>query len=437
MTTGAPAETAIAVTRPRQAVIDGAWRAVGPGVEVLSGDDGGPLRRTVKRIIDPLVLRLRSNTQYSAPFVNADVAAMMHDLIVGQGPALRAAAAWFEILKRERRRQRITTGNAQELYFPVCFELAVTKGSPAQEDHEAAAAVLSEIHGERDRNAIEVLNRFVSDSQVIAKLSQQLDHSWRDVRAGAEITGPFLAGLTTVLGPAETHTAAVARQRVWSALIADATPYNLGAKAHQKFGELPWSIVELGLSSVEPQQCPPITGGTPSDRPLNRAVVDRVRATLRRAMDRDELPDVPLLCAEEVDRSCAPWGLLSEDKQAAMIAGIEVAVDLAPLIETTTTRYPLAATIQARLRKEAYVLHARRYLAAGGPIHPRQQQVIDDLAAFARPYLSRLWARLHGRDVWQEPCDDVDDLRALLEGVARSVSLDHRQRIKAMLQVAG
>jgi hypothetical protein len=91
------------------------------------------------------------------------------------------------------------------------------------------------------------------------------------------------------------------------------------------------------------------------------------------------------------------------------------------------------------LRKEAYVLHARRYLAGGGPIHPRQQQVVDDLAKYAQPYLSRLWARLHGRDVWQEPCDDVDDVRSLLEGVARSVSLDHRQRIKSMLelQVAG
>ena len=140
------------------------------------------------------------------------------------------------------------------------------------------------------------------------------------------------------------------------------------------------------------------------------------------------------LCAEEVDRSCAPWGLLVEDKQATLIAGIEVAVDLAPLTEAVI-RYELSGQIQARLRKEAYVLHARRYLAEGGPIHPRQQKVIDDLAAFARPYLSRLWARLHGRDVWQEPCDDVDDVRALLEGVARSVSLDHRQRIKAMLEL--
>ncbi len=129
-----------------------------------------------------------------------------------------------------------------------------------------------------------------------------------------------------MLGPAEGHRDAAARQRVWSALIADATPYNLGAKAHSADTELPWSIVELGLSSVEPQQPPAIVGGADSDRPLNRSVVDRVRATLRRALDRDELPDVPLLCAEEVDRSCAPWGLLAEDNQAALVAGIEIAV---------------------------------------------------------------------------------------------------------------
>lgn len=435
MTTGAAADTAIAVTRPRQAVIDGAWRAIGPGVEVLSGDDGGPLRRTVKRIIDPLVLRLRSNPQFSAPFVDAAVASAMHEVIVGNGSQLRTAAAWFEVLKRERRRLRITTGNAQELYFPVCFELAVTRGVPSGDGHEATA-VLRGVHADRDRSAIEVLNQFVADNLVIAQLSEQLRHSWRDVRAGSEITGPFLSGLTTVLGPADSHRGTVARQRVWSALIADATPYNLGAKAHDAMAELPWSIVELGLSSVEPQQPPTIVDGMSTGRPLNRSVVDRVRATLRRALDRDELPDVPRLCAEEVDRSCAPWGLLSEDNQAALIAGIEVGVDLAPLTDVVP-RHQLASLIQARLRKEAYVLHARRYLVEGGPIHPRQQQVIDDLSAFARPYLSRLWARLHGRDVWQEPCDHVDDVRSLLEGVARSVSLDHRQLIKAMLQVAG
>jgi hypothetical protein len=433
------AEAAIAVTHPRRAVIDRAWRAIGPGVEILSADDGAPLSRTVKRILDPLVLRLRSNTQFSAPFVADDVATAMHDAISANSDHLRAAAAWFELLKRERRRLRITTGNAQELYFPVCYELAVTKGAPAQNDSTAAEAVLRDVHADRDRTAIEVLNQYVADRQAIERLSEQMRRSWRDVRAGAEITGPFLAGLTTVLGAGDKHTAATARQRVWQALIADATPYNLGAAARRDTSALPWSIVELGLSSDEPQQPPAILAGTDSVRPLNRSVVDRVRATLRRAMDRDGLPDVPLLCEEEVDRSCAPWGLLAEDKQATLVAGIEVAVDLAPLSESATTRYELTRLIQARLRKEAYVLHARRYLADGGPMHPRQQQVIDDLAAFARPYLSRLWARLHGRDVWQEPCDDVDDVRAVLEGVARSVSLDHRQRIKSMLemQVAG
>ncbi|GFG48990.1 hypothetical protein CQY20_27585 [Mycolicibacterium agri] len=437
MVTGATAaETATAVTRPRQAVIDAAWRAIGPGVELLSGDDGGPLRRTVKRIIDPLVLRLRSNTQYSAPFLDESVAAAMHELIVGSGPALCATASWFELLKQQRRRLRITTGNAQELYFPVCYELAVTKGPPAADDAETAASVLRDIHADRDRTAIEVLNKHVADRRVLTGLSEQLARSWADVSAGTEDSRPFLSGLTIVLGPARSHREVTSRQRVWAKLVTDATPYNYGAKARCAPGELPWSITDTGLSSVEPQQPPPIDRGATGDRPLDRAVVDRVRATLRRALDRDELPDVPLLCAEEVDRSCAPWGLLAEENQAALVAGIEVAVELAPLAETTP-RYQLAAVIQARLRKEAYVLHARRYLVAGGPIHPRQQQVIDDLAVFARPYLNRLWARLHGRDVWQEPCTDVDDVRSILEGVARSVSLDHRQRIKAMLQVAG
>jgi len=434
-----PAADNRAAGQPRRAVIDHAWRAIGPGVEVLSSDDGGPLTRTVKRIIDPLVLRLRSNPQFSAPVVCSETAAEMHDLILDNASQLRFAAAWFEVLKLERRRLRIRSGNAQELYFPVCFELAVTKGAPTPQDREAAAAVLHEVHQGRDRTAIEVLNDYVADPKVVATLAAQLEASWRDVRPGTAVLEPFLAALTTVLGPARSHTAATARQRVWSSVIADATPYNLGALARAESAELPWSIAELGLSSVVPQRPPQVSGGSDGDRPLDRTVVDRVRSTLRRALDRDALPDIPLLCEEEVDRACAPWGLLAEDKQATLVTGIEVAGELAPLDRSVASRYALAAQIQSRLRKEAYVLHARRYLAEGGPIHPRQQQVVDDLARYRQPYLSRLWARLHGRDVWQEPCEDVDDVRSLLEGVARSVSLDHRQRIKSMLelQVAG
>lgn len=405
---------------------------------MLSAEDGGPLKRTVKRIIDPLVLRLRANTQFSAPVVDPDVASAMAHVIASHGPQLCATAEWFALLKQQRRKMRLTTGNAQELYFPVCFELAVTKGAPAQQDQDIAMATLLEIHGDRDRTGIEALNTYIADPHTVDELTQLLVRSWSDVRSTGTIADPFLAGLTTVLGHAGSHNAEAARRRVWSVMIADATPFNMGAHARSTESTLPWSIVAVGLSSVAPQQ-PPSVASSPSDgardRPLDRSVADRVRATLRRALDHDELPDIPLLCAEEVDRACAPWGLLSEDKQATLVTGIEVAVQLAPLSDAVVPRYALAAQIQARLRKEAYVLHARRYLVDDGPIHPRQQQVTDELAAFARPYLSRLWARLHGRDVWQEPCDDVDDVRALIEGVARSVSLDHRQRIKAMLQV--
>ena len=424
--------------QPRRAVIDRAWRAIGPGVEVLSGSDGGPLRRTVKRIIDPLVLRLRSNTQFSAVVLTPDVAAEMYATIIDHAPQLRSAAAWFVVLKQERRRRRITAGNAQELYFPVCFELAVTQGAPT--DDLAAAEILQDIHDGRDRIAVEVLNEHVRDPQVADRLRRQLEHSWHDVQPARHVdAAPFFTGLGTVLGPAHSHRAEVTRQRTWTALLTDDAPYQLGAQCRAAGVGLPWSIIELGLSSVAPQQAPMIDGKGAGDRPLDRPVLDRVRATLRRALDRDELPDVPLLCAEEVDRSAAPWGLLAEDKQAGLIAGIEVANDLRPLDVSVHTRYDLSARIQARLAKEAYVLHARRYLCSGGAVHPRQRQVVEDLAAFVRPYLSRLWARLHGRDVWQESCADVDDVRSLLEGVARSVSLDHRQRIKSMLelQVAG
>jgi hypothetical protein len=441
MSTGAEIATVVASddrALPRRAVIDAAWRAIGAGVEVLSGDDGAPLRRTVKRILDPLVLRLRANAAFSAPAVDIASAAAMRALILGHAAHLRATAAWFEVLKRERRRLKITTGNAQELYFPVCFELAVTRGHPDPQDSHVAEEVLRDIHDNRDRTAVEALNDYVADDRVIAALSRQLQSSWRDIHPGNGLTGPFLAGLTTVLGSADGHRETAARQRVWSALITDGAPYTLGARARSAQPELPWSIVDLGLSRALPQQPPSLMsdeGGPTGVRPLDRCVVDRVRATLRRALDREELPDISTLCAEEVDRACAPWGLLAEDAQATLIAGIEVAVELAPLDPAADTRYHLAGQIQARLRKEAYVLHARRCLAEGMPVHPRQRQVVNELAAFARPYLNRLWARLHGRDVWQDSCADVDDVRALLDGVARSVSLDHRQRIKAMLEV--
>ena len=97
MTTAADVTTREVLVVPRRSVIDEAWRAIGPGVEVLSGTDGAPLRRTIKRILDPLVLRLRANPQFSAPVVPAETGAAMRAMILGVAPQLRWAASWFAI----------------------------------------------------------------------------------------------------------------------------------------------------------------------------------------------------------------------------------------------------------------------------------------------------------------------------------------------------
>lgn len=216
--------------QPRRAVIDAAWREIGPGLELLSSPDGGPLSRAVKRIIDPLVLRLRAHPEYSAPVVAADIADEMRQIIFDHAVQLRAAAQWFALLKAQRRRDRITTGNAQELYFPVCFELAATRGEPGQDDSPVVVEALRDVHGDRDRTAVERLHEYLADPAVLETLSRQLDAGWDDVRAGSEPSAPFLAGLTTVLGPSGGHNADAARQRVWTALIGDTTPYNFGAR---------------------------------------------------------------------------------------------------------------------------------------------------------------------------------------------------------------
>ncbi|KRF20613.1 hypothetical protein ASG90_18770 [Nocardioides sp. Soil797] len=433
--TGTPAATTTSVL-PRRAVIDRAWRDLGSEVALLSGRDGGPLSRTVKRILDPLVFRLRVRSEFGQTVVTADIADAMRTELLDHAAVLSACASWFAVLKTRRRRLAITAGNAQELYFPVCFELAVTRGAPAVdpvEVAEVADAVLREVHDGQHHHAVEALDDLMEDPGAVAVLAAQVEQSWDDIRSGpADVTG-FFERLPAVHQDASNHQQRRARQQVWSTLVTDDAPYELGVRIRRPHGDVPWSVGDLGLCAQPPQQRPSVLAES-SGRPLDRSVVERVRATLRRSRDRDDLPGVPTLCSEEADRACAPWGLLAEDLQATLVNGIVVAVQLKPLEASAVPDSAFVAGIQARLRKEAYVLHARRLLAEDGALHPRQRQVVSDLADFAQPYVRRLWARLHGRDVWQEPCDDLDEVLSLLSGVARSVSLDHRQQIKAMLE---
>ena len=185
-------------------------------------------------------------------------------------------------MKLERRSQRVTTGNAQDLYFRCVSNWPSPAGAPDHGGPAAAAAALHEVHQDRGRTTVEALNHYLAGPQVLARLSRQLQGSWADVRAGTEITGPFFAGLTTVLGPADGHREGVARQRVWTALIADAAPVQPRcagpdgpAAATALVGGRPGLVAPFAAA-------PPVSGETGGDQPLDRSVVERVRATLRR-----------------------------------------------------------------------------------------------------------------------------------------------------------
>ncbi|MBF6350520.1 hypothetical protein IU448_16070 [Nocardia flavorosea] len=154
--------------------------------------------------------------------------------------------------------------------------------------------------------------------------------------------------------------------------------------------------------------------------------------------ERADLPPIPELVTTEITRSCAPWALLDESLRVTAAAGVELALGLAPItISAGPDGIPETAAhrlINSRWQREAYVLQARRLA-----VHPVSGDG-DPLAAIAaelrtpwRSYLRRLWVRLHGRDVRELPVAEPDELWDLLDGIARSVVLDHRARVRKVL----
>lgn len=77
-------------------------------------------------------------------------------------------------------------------------------------------------------------------------------------------------------------------------------------------------------------------------------------------------------------------------------------------------------------------MHLRRQLCAGGAIHADQTKIVADLQDFWKPWLNRLWSRLHGREIRPRP--PAESPKELLTGITRSVILDHRARIRKSLE---
>ncbi|MCA2209708.1 hypothetical protein [Nocardia rosealba] len=433
-------------------VLDEVWRGL-DGVDALSGPQGAPLRRTVKLILDPLVIRPVQHPRCAGSVLDADGVTLLTSLVLARSDALRACASWFTVLKQARRALRITEGNAQDLYFQRCFELATLHGEPGADARERAVAVLREVHEGTGGRTTTALKNLVTEPNRLAELTSLIESAWRTrplASSGARDLASALIELLDASTLAREGDPADAGPLL-DELIEDKVGTHRGIalwRPHPRHG-----ADDLGLTLHE---CPPrpVVGATASTAtlalPFDRSIYERVFTVLQGSIDRTDLPELPTLVSTEVTRSCSPWGLLDESLRVTASAGCELALGLSPLGAMSVAPNPVVmsdargergsrahAVVNARWRREAYVLQARRYSVHLGEIASGPLDVVAaELRIPWRPYLRRLWVRLHGRDVRELAVFDPAELWDLLDGVARSVMLDHRTRVKQALTVA-
>jgi hypothetical protein len=305
-----PVSTATA-TLPRGLVIARAWTALGDAVAPLSNGAGRPLTRTVKLILDPLVLRPVLNPEFAAGAVAVEHVDALRARITAAGPLLAATAGWFTVLKKERRRLRITEGNPQDLYFQRCFELASEYGLPGPDAARVAAEVLADIHAP-DGPTVAGLRDFLADPATTTDLTRLIESTWAvPPPPPAPVQAPtaeFLA--TCATAPDRAAFGSLLAAEAGSAGAADlATPGV--ALAH-------------GLSDRD-RPAPPVLGASASKRnlpkPFDRSIVERLFAPLTNTFLRAGLADVPVLVRQEISRSAGPWQLAEEVSRVVMVLG--------------------------------------------------------------------------------------------------------------------
>ncbi|MFF7071675.1 hypothetical protein [Streptomyces pseudovenezuelae] len=435
-----PPSQPIGERRPRAQVIDHAWRDLGAGLESLSGPGGAPLTRTVKLIVLPLIVRPALHAELAADFLRPAEAARLDALIRECGSLLTATAQWFTMLKKARRALGVVAGNPQDLYFQRCFELATEHGAPSAGADEVARAVVEELVHAGGGRTVEALKDCLADPALRARLAEELAAAWESrgpARDAAEALAPAAEVLETCTAP-EPNPSAYARM--------------IELRHGELFGRVVWAQpggvwggaeppAHLGLTARPVPPRPEIGRGASTatlPAPLDRTLFERLFVVLQSSARREELPTVPELVAREAGRSCAPLGLYDESLRVAVVLGACLAVGLDPLGTGAPGPGRTAAhkVVNSRWRREASVLRARRMTVSPHP--DPDGGALDALAQDLRtpwvPYMRRLWVRLHGRDVRGAPPADLASVWAVLDGVARSVMMDHRARVRAALR---
>ncbi|MBW4717964.1 hypothetical protein [Saccharothrix obliqua] len=411
MSTEARAPVAKAV--PRGLLIDRAWSRLGDAVAPLGNGAGRPLARTVKLILDPLVLRPVLHPEFAGGAVRPEHADALCDRITAAGPVLAATAAWFQVLKKARRRAGITDGNPQDLYFQRCYELATAHGDPRLDPKAAdrAAAVLAEVHDQGGPTAAG-LRAFVTDPANAAELADLLAAAWS---APAEPVGPPATDPAAFLDTCAT----APDQRRFDALVAD----RAGTRGAAGLAA-PGAARAHGLSDRDVPRRPEL-GDTAAKqhlpKPFDRSVVERLFGPLTNA-HRDALDDVPALVRREITRTGRPWQLAEEEGRVVLVLGREASAGLVgPATGDAATR------LRARWEREAYVRRAAR-MPSAVPARARA-----DVLGVREAYLRRLWVRAHGLELRRETVPAAG-LWDVLDGVLRSVILDQRDRLRSALE---
>ncbi|MBF5002356.1 hypothetical protein IRT45_35150 [Nocardia sp. BSTN01] len=449
-------------------VLDEVWRGI-DGVEALSGAQGGPLRRTVKLILDPLVIRPVQYPACAGPMLTADGATLLAARVHAAADVLRATAAWFSLLKQVRRAVRITDGNPQDLYFQRCFELATVSGAPDPvRDRPTATAALHDIHHVAAGRTTQALKDHLTDRSTTGELAALIDTAWLRRPQSAPAGADHTTALAALLDACATARADDAARELRTLITKRAGTHSGITLWHNASGD---SAQELGLTAHRLPVAPALGTGASTATlalPFDRTVYERVFTVLQASTERSDLPTIPELVTEEIARSCAPWALLDESLRVTAAAGVHLARGLAPVTgsdrspasepapsshgdcvremkgsarHVSSVPHPGTAAhraINGRWRREAYVLQARRLA-----VHDTGESS-DPLAVIAaelrrpwRSYLRRLWVRLHGRDVRGASLSptgpETTELWDLLDGVARSVILDHRTRVRKAL----
>ncbi|MFJ3670532.1 hypothetical protein ACIPSE_29155 [Streptomyces sp. NPDC090106] len=436
-----PPRQPTAASWSRAQVIDRAWRGLGPGLEPLSGPGGAPLTRSVKLIVLPLIVRPALRPELAGDFLGPEQAARLEELIGESGPRLAATAGWFTLVKKARRASGVVAGHPQDLYFQRCFELATEHGAPSGAGAEAVArTVVEEIADADGGRTVDALRGHLADTGRRALLDAELAAAWAARRVAPEGVAPGGALADEALDAC----GAPGDSQVFASMVEAGHGALFGRALWAHPAEVPHEDVppaHLGLTAHRVPARPEVGRGASTatlPAPLDRTLFERLFVVLQSAARRADLPGVPELVAREVGRSCAPLGLDDESLRVAVVLGGRLAVGLDPLGTGLSAPGSTAAhrAVNSRWRREASVLRARRMTVSAEPDPDggALEALARDLRSPWAAYMRRLWVRLHGRDVRQAPLADLAEAWAVLDGVARSVMMDHRAKVRAALR---